>query len=317
MTAKKKHLIELMIAAGVKWPVGAEYAAQDKKDNKVQFYKNGKPNPCRGFDEWMGDNCIFLYDKGITLPSLCHNWNKTIVTREQYAEAVEAAATMTPAAQKEMQPDDEWEPVEWDDWAIGDTVRFDGFTDTTHDHWSFEVGTLYVIGKRNVPIAGNGQQPSCNWGFSFSRRKKQNEQHIEVQPSPEYCASVMRQMPDNTIGQLAAEYHTKAAEADRLQDVANEALKAAKDALLALQKAGELIRLIISIDTKPKQVEQQCSSADWEVGDKCIVAVSPDNSEWVGRECVLTKIDRNDKNLPYRVVSGALGDFWVASIRRP
>ena len=250
-TPKKKHLIELMIEAGVKWSDGAEYAAQDKKDNKVQFYKNGKPNPCRGFDEWMGDNCTFLNDKGITLPSLCHTWNKTIVTREQYAEALDATA-MTPSAQQETQPDGKWEPVEWGDWSIGDTVRFDGFTDTTHDHWSFEVGTLYVIGKRNAPIAGNKQQPSCNWGFSFSRRKKQNEQHIEVQPSHEYCASVMRQMPDNTIEQLTADYRAKAEEADRLQVVAAEARKAADDALLALEKAGELIGLVIFIDTRPK-----------------------------------------------------------------
>ena len=43
-TPKKKHLIELMIEAGVEWPEGAEYAAQDKRFNKVNFYKNGKPN---------------------------------------------------------------------------------------------------------------------------------------------------------------------------------------------------------------------------------------------------------------------------------
>ena len=37
-TPKKKHLIELMIEAGVKWPDGAEYAAQDKRDLYVWFY---------------------------------------------------------------------------------------------------------------------------------------------------------------------------------------------------------------------------------------------------------------------------------------
>ena len=84
-----------------------------------------------------------------------------------------------------------------------------------------------------------------------------------------------------------------------------------------LEKSGELIGLVISIDTKPKQVEQQLSSAEWKVGDKCIVTGSPDDSEWVGRECVLAKIDGNGESLPYRVDSGALGDFWVSSIRRP
>ena len=36
-TPKKKHLIDLMLEAGVKWPDGAEYAAQDKKNNKVNY----------------------------------------------------------------------------------------------------------------------------------------------------------------------------------------------------------------------------------------------------------------------------------------
>ena len=139
----------------------------------------------------------------------------------------------------------------------------------------------------------------------------------ETQPSPKYCASVMRQMPDNTIEQLTADYHAKAEEADRLQSVADEARKAADDALLALERAGELLCLVISIDTKPKQVEQQRSSEEWKVGDKCIVTVSPDDCEWVGRECVLAKIDGNDRNLSYRVDGGSLGDFWVANIRRP
>ena len=233
-TPKKKHLIELMIEAGVKWPEGAEYAAQDKKDNWVQFYKAGKPNYHIGFDVWMADNCIYMLINGIPLPALCHNWHQTIVTREQYEKAL-ADTSVTPT----------------------------------------------------------------------------------TQPSPEYCASVIRQMPDNTIEQLTADYHAKAVEADRLQSVADEALKAADDALLELQKAGELLGLVISVDTKPKQVERQRSSAEWKVGDKCIVTGSPDDSEWVGRECVLTRIDGNDESLPYRVDSGSLGDFWVASIRRP
>ena len=249
-TPKKKHLIELMIEAGVKWPEGAEYAAQDKYDNTVYFFKD-KPNVYTGETHYCAP--FGTVGNPRLLSSLCRNWHQTLVTREQYVEALEDAA-MTSAAQQETQPDDEWEPVEWGNWSIGDAVRFDGFTDTLHSHWSFEVGTLYVIGKHNAPIAGNGQYPCCNWGFSFSRRKKQNEQHIEVQPSPEYCASVMRQMPDNTIEQLTADYHAKATEADRLRAVAYEARKASNDALLELKKAGELIGLVISIDTNPKPI---------------------------------------------------------------
>ena len=56
-----------------------------------------------------------------------------------------------------------------------------------------------------------------------------------------------------SIEQLTSDYHAKAAEADRLQSVADEALKAADDALLAIERAGELLGLVISIDTKPAQ----------------------------------------------------------------
>ena len=170
MTAKKRHLIELMIEAGVKWPDGAEYAAQDKYDLNVNFYKNGKPNFQSGYPQWLANDCTFMSDYGIELDSLCHKWNQTIVTREQYADAV-AATPMTPAAQQ------------------------------------------------------------------------------ETKQAPQYCASVMRQMPDNTIEQLTADYHAKAAKADRLQAVADEARKTADDALLALEKAGELLGLVISINT--------------------------------------------------------------------
>ena len=74
----------------------------------------------------------------------------------------------------------------------------------------------------------------------------------ETKQAPQYCASVMRQMPDNTIEQLTADYHAKAEEADRLQAVADEARKAANAALLELKKAGELIGLVISINTQSK-----------------------------------------------------------------
>ena len=159
-TPKKKHLIELMIEADVKWPDGAKYAAQDKCDNQVYFF-NDKPKVMNGNDYFCAANGAVGHPR--LLPSLCRNWHQTIVTREQYAEAVAANVS-----------DQAVDAVEW-----------------------------------------------------------HNPQSIE---------------------QLTSDYHTKAAEADRLQSVANEALKAADDALLALEKAGELLGLVISIDTKPKPV---------------------------------------------------------------
>ena len=171
-TPKKKHLIELMIEAGVKWPYGAEFAAQDKFNLCVNFFgSEGAPVYHRGNDSWSDDEEGWLgIGCGVYLPSLCRNWHQTIVTREQYTKALNATA-MAPAAQQ------------------------------------------------------------------------------ETQPEPEYCASVMRQMPDNTIEQLTADYHTKTVEAQRQQTIADEARKTADDALLALEKAGELLGLVISMNT--------------------------------------------------------------------
>ena len=162
-TPKKKHLIELMIEEGIEWHKGAEYAAQDKRDGKVYFFSR-KPSVLAGDNHYSAPGGAIGYS--CLLPSLCRNWHQTIVTRDQYAEALALSDNVSESAV---------DTVEW------------------HNHPSIE--------------------------------------------------------------QLAAEYHAKAAEAYRLQSVADEALKAADDALLALEKAGELIGLVISVDTKPKKVE--------------------------------------------------------------
>ena len=250
-TPKKKHLIELMIEAGVKWPDGAEYAAQDRHNLKVNFYKNGKPDFQSSYPEWMADNCTFMGDYGFILQSLCRNWHQTIVTREQYAEALEDAA-MTPVVQQ------------------------------------------------------------------------------ETQPAAEYCASVMRQMPDNTIEQLTADYHAKAAEADRLQTVADEARKAADDALLELQKAGELIGLVISVGDFQKDAEQhqQPIITDWhdlQVGDviECTAYNDKRDDPWpggwatqnIGTQQVVSKI--NDSNGKVSIKNSQDSGYAFKFIRRP
>ena len=172
-TPKKKHLIELMIKAGVEWPDGAEYAAQDK-DEWLAFY-TCKPYREDGKVTWSSYKC-YVDNSMEKLDLLCRNWHQTIVTREQYAEAVAA------------------------------------------------------IGNKTNQVRESEDVPPSH-------------------PTPEYCAPVMRQMPDNTIEQLTTDYHAKAAEADRLQSVADEARKAADEALLAIEKAGELLGLVISMNT--------------------------------------------------------------------
>ena len=124
-TPKKKHLIELMIEAGITWPKDAEYAAQDK-DEWLEFYTLA-PYREQGKVTWSG-NSSYVANSMKKLDSLCRNWHQTIVTREQYAKAV---AEIKPAEQ------------------------------------------------------------------------------INTQQNPQYCASVMRQMPSETIESLLTEIKAK------------------------------------------------------------------------------------------------------------
>ena len=98
-TPKKKHLIELMIEAGVKWPEGAEYAAQDKLNLWLYFFKM-KPSIRPGDEHYSAK--LGPIGNPHLLPSLCRNWHQTIVTREQYAEAL-AANVNEPAEQADTQ----------------------------------------------------------------------------------------------------------------------------------------------------------------------------------------------------------------------
>ena len=231
-TPKKKHLIELMIEAGVKWPEGAEYAAQDNRDLYVWFYSEKPKFAGVNKGKWTSDvnyengrKCRIV--DGEKLNEICRNWHQTIVTREQYAEALAAAGN------------------------VSDQV----------------VDTVDAVEWHNPP----------------------------------------------SIEQLTADYHTKAAEADRLQSVADEALKDADDALLALEKAGELIGLVISIDTKPKLVAQPVEQeqpiiTDWRdlrVGDvvECVLVHGENgleddayNNRFHGARCNVVGLTENGKN---------------------
>jgi len=249
-TPKKKHLIELMIEAGVKWPDGAEYAAQDKFNFCVNFYgAESKPNYRTGGDSWCDDNESWLGSAyGVILPSLCRNWHQTIVTREQYEEALADAET-------------------WNAWI--DTSHPEEKPNQTRESESYPA----------VAHAG-----CFSWNDATS------------------------------IEQPTSEYHAKAAEAQRLQAVADEALNEADDALIALEKAGEAIGLIISVGAKAEKI---APTAAWKVGDECVVTESPDDSDWVGRQCKISKIDESDDQLKYRVIDYDTAEFWVKSIKMP
>ena len=127
MTTQKKTLLELMLQAGIQWPEGAEYAAQDKDTMRVRFYR--KCNPLRefGVDYWSSFGGSLINGVMVKLPEICRNWHKTIVTKAQYEEAV---------------ADDPEQPVitDWRDLKVGDVIWWGG--DSKHDCGEYTVNGI-------------------------------------------------------------------------------------------------------------------------------------------------------------------------------
>ena len=242
-TPKKKHLIELMIEAGITWPVGAEYAAQDKLNLWLYFFKM-KPSIRPGDEHYSAK--LGPIGNPHLLPSLCRNWHQTIVTREQYAEAV---AEIKPAEQ------------------------------------------------------------------------------IDTQQKPQYCASVMRQMPSETIESLLAEIKAKREE--------HGELVAKVDALVL-----EITSIEQQVDSKLKgygfslypiassSETEQPVITDWrdlQVGDviECTAYNDKRDDPWpggwatqnIGTQQVVSKI--NDSNGKISIKDSQDSGYAFKFIRRP
>lgn len=81
----KKPLIQLMKEAGLEWPAEANFAAQDKRTNKVHFYI-GKPEEPDD-DLWFFHIDDYFSVYSYELPELCKEWDKTLITKEEYLGA--------------------------------------------------------------------------------------------------------------------------------------------------------------------------------------------------------------------------------------
>ena len=102
-TLNTKHLINLMIEANVDWPEDADYAAQDKHNLRVHFYSGAKPTKPRDWDEWKVGNGRIV--SRFQLQSLCRNWHQTIVTKEQYKQALSVKSAFKPVnTRSEIKP---------------------------------------------------------------------------------------------------------------------------------------------------------------------------------------------------------------------
>ena len=84
----KKPLSQLMKEAGLEWPKGAKYAAQDKRDYKVIFYAKKPGKPEKEGDVWFFhiDDYSAVYVSE-PLQELCKKWRKTLITKEEYLGA--------------------------------------------------------------------------------------------------------------------------------------------------------------------------------------------------------------------------------------
>ena len=90
MTKKERELIEILLdnITPDDWPVDARYAAQDKetlawRKNKLMFYTEHKfPNVIKGSCHFCGE----AVGGKITLPELCKNWSKSIITRDEFVK---------------------------------------------------------------------------------------------------------------------------------------------------------------------------------------------------------------------------------------
>ena len=91
MTKKKRELIEILLDAGITpetWPKKEVYAAQDKETytwgkNALMFYTDWEfPRVKEGSKSFSGEKI----GNEIALPELCRDWNKTIVTRDEFVK---------------------------------------------------------------------------------------------------------------------------------------------------------------------------------------------------------------------------------------
>lgn len=177
MTTKKKHLIELMIEAGVKWPEGAEYAVQDA-DSVLAFYKT-KPRREVGRRSWGG--AAYVAGSASSVHDICHNWHQTIVTKAQY--------------EKELAERDGWirweggrRPVSGDDMVL---VKTRSGSELQSEAWMLNwVGYGHGDDIIAYRVIGQASKPAPK---------------PEPKPKPEHREPVASTIPGNTIEQRIAE----------------------------------------------------------------------------------------------------------------
>ena len=155
MTKRKKELVELMYEAGIhEFPEGGEFAAQDKLvsyANCVSFFKHARPKIDGVNDVWHEDGAgEYLRGESIELSSLCKNWHRTVVTREQYAEYCKMREREEPAdgeageVDEHVRGDDDTQPSIFDMMRQCNELREIAITKQKESRDAVDVYTLAV-----------------------------------------------------------------------------------------------------------------------------------------------------------------------------
>lgn len=92
-------LIDLMRQAGVQWPEGAEYAAQDGDDGRVFFFSK-EPTRREGVEVWDWFGCLQTGSK-LQL-DVAEDWT-TPISRDLWLNATPAPSHLDPGYMREQQ----------------------------------------------------------------------------------------------------------------------------------------------------------------------------------------------------------------------
>ena len=241
ISKSKRQLAQLLIEAGVKqFPDGANWAAQDKREHFVTFYKV-KPRRDTGSDFYAVANgsCWSVTSSDFEADTLITNWHQTKLSRDEFDQIV---AEIVGDAVLDADGWIEWSGVPRSPVSKGTQVDVKMQNGTQHfgqliddECWSDCWGDASII--------------------AYRLRKPE-------QAKPEFCESVMRSIPEPeakpTIDQLLQDWRNADDLAKRKQAEADEAAAMRDERWGAVQvRAGEMgvaVGLCESVAAEPEQV---------------------------------------------------------------
>ena len=323
LSNSKEQLARLLIEAGVtKFPEGANWAAQDKRNPHkddvagITLYTSTPKKPLKGEHYWGGNTTRSEIVMFVETNTLIPNWHQTVLSRDEFDLIV--AKTI---AQSELDTDGwtEWSGVPRSPVSKGTKVDVKMKNGTQHfghliddEYWSDCWGDANIIAYRlHKPevkhefcesVPRSIPEPESIDGLCAKVTEENKHQHVDAK---------------STIEQLAQDYRNAKDYAERKQQEADDARYDADAKLKALELAGEALGLLVS----PITAKQEPELATVQVGDEVeCVESNIKRDKYNGMVGRLRTIDESDTSTPYLVDFGSAGKIWcheVKFIRRP